>query len=130
MMPSNMSQPNREESTARGAMTPAEAALTCRCQAHNYPSGHSGHDAKLHGPAHEEESTVRGEVTSKTSHRSLTHEHVSAVEASIRRRGNTSLSKENDEPQLWDLDCLHTESNEESAQPANRDIDHEEKYCN
>ena len=44
-------------STARDALPPAEPALTCRCQAHNYPSGH----AKLHGPAHEEESTARGE---------------------------------------------------------------------
>ena len=132
MMPSIMSQPNKEESTARGAMTPAEPALTCRCQAHNYPSGHTGHDAKLHGPAHEEESTARGEKSTAkpASHSSLTHEHVSAVEASMRRRGNTSLSKENDEPQLWDLDCLYTDSNEESAQPTNRDIDHQEKYCN
>ena len=26
-------------------------------------------------------------------------------------------------------DCLHTDSNEEAARPANRDIDHQKKYC-
>ena len=33
---------------------------TCHCQAHNCLSGHTGHDAELHGPANEEESTARG----------------------------------------------------------------------
>ena len=46
--------------TARDACPPAKPAVTCRSKAHNYPSGHTGHDAKLHGPAHKEESTARG----------------------------------------------------------------------
>ena len=71
-------------STARDAWPPAEPALTCRCEAHNCPSGHTDHDAKVHGPAYEEESTARSAMsTSKTSHRSLTHELVSAVKPSF-----------------------------------------------
>ena len=33
---------------------------TCHGQAHHCLSGHTGHDAELHGPAKEEESTARG----------------------------------------------------------------------
>ena len=56
--------PTREESTARGAKSPAKPACTCHCQVHNCPSGHTGHDAELHGPANEEESTARGALLS------------------------------------------------------------------
>ena len=47
--------------TARDAWPLAKPALTCRCQAHNGPSGQTSRDAKRHGPAHEEESIARGE---------------------------------------------------------------------
>ena len=52
------SRPLISASTARDAWPPAKPAVTCRCQAHQNPSGHTGHDAKLHGPAQEEESTA------------------------------------------------------------------------
>ena len=78
---------------------------TCHCQ-QRVLLVHNGHDAAHLGPDNNKKHSARFRFTSKTSHRSLTHEHVSAVEASIRRRGNTSLLKENDKPQLWDLDCL------------------------
>ena len=36
------SQPLISASTARDAWPPAKPAVTCRCQAHKYPSGHTG----------------------------------------------------------------------------------------
>ena len=97
--------------TPMGMQQPVQTTKNCNCGSSAVSSTTA---LELDGPS---------QPGRRSSYQCTANRRISMV---IRTKGNLHLrhDKDDDERKLWDLDWLHTDRNEESARPANRDIDH------